>query len=331
MKVTIIGAGAMGSALTIPLSERNEVNLWGTEYDVEILEVVKGGKEHPRIMARIPEKVKIFFPENLEESLKDAELVVLGVSTAGVKPIVERVKPYLKGNEILVTVTKGLIEEESEVYSVLHYMEKELKNPIVAISGPSIAKEVANKNFTKVVFSSKDINIAKKAKEAFETEYYRVETSDDVIGCELASAFKNVYSIALAWPIGLEKKRKIIMNNLRGILITKALEEISLIVEKMGGKKETVYGLAGIGDMVATAGGGRNGMLGELLGEGKSVEEALEILREKGVGVIEGYENIGKARKLVKDFENEIPLFRNIYEVLFADKKVEDAIREVFC
>jgi glycerol-3-phosphate dehydrogenase (NAD(P)+) len=329
MKVTIIGTGAMGSALTIPLSEKNEVNLIGAGHSKKIFELLKAGKKHPRIGTKIPKKVKLFRPEDLKESLKNVDLVVIAVSTAGIKTIVKKIRPYLNGNEILVIVTKGLVKEGNKISIIPYYVERRLKNPIVAITGPSIAREVANKNYTKVVFSSRYLSIAKKAKEIFETDYYHVEITSDIIGCELASAFKNIYSIALAWPKGLEKKKRVVMNNLRGILITKSLEEILLIVEKFGGKKKTVYGLSGIGDMVATAGGGRDGMLGELLGEGKSVKEALKILQEKRVGVIEGYENIKKARKLVKNFEKKLPLFQNIYHVLFKGKRVEECIKEL--
>ncbi len=326
MRVVILGAGAMGSALTIPLAERNEVRLWGTEYDTQLLDLITSGKEHPRIMAKVPKEVEIFYPEVLKDALDGADVIVLSVSTAGVKPILERIKPYLNGREIVVTVTKGLIEEGNKVHIVAEYIEKKLGNPVVAITGPSIAREVANKNYTKVVFSSKKIDAAKKLKRAFETEYYFIELSDDVIGCELAAAFKNIYSIALAWPNGLEKSRKVRMNNLRGILFTQALRELAIIVEKFHGRKETIYGLSGIGDMACTAGGGRNGMLGELLGEGKSAKEALEILKERGVGVVEGYQNTPVARKMVRKFEHKLPLFRAVYQLLFEEKRIDEVI-----
>ncbi len=329
MNISILGAGAMGSALAILLCEKNSVTLWGSEYDIKLLEKIKHGEEHPRIQAKVPESVKILFPDQLQEAVKHAEIVVLAVSTAGVKPMTEKIKNLLSKEQILVAVTKGLVEENGNIVTVAEFLEKNLPSPVVAISGPSIAREVANKNFTKVVFSSRSQEALEKCKSAFETEFYRIETTFDIIGCELCSALKNIYSIILAWPKGLEKSRKIKMSNLLGVLVSKALEEISSIVENFGGKKETVYGLAGIGDIICTIGAGRNGMFGELLGEGKTAEEALAILKEKGVGVIEGYENLPKVRKLVESFENELTLFKSLCEVVYENKSVEEAIKEL--
>lgn len=329
MNISILGAGAMGSALAILLAKRNSVMLWGSEYDLELLEKIKNGGEHPRIQAKLPENVEILYPQELEKVVTHGEIIVLAVSTAGIKPMTEKIKPLISPNKILVTVTKGLIDEGERILTVAEYLEKHIPCSIIAISGPSIAREVANKNFTKVVFSSKDREALEKCKNSFETEYYRIETTSDIIGCELCSALKNIYSIILAWPRGLEKTKKVKMSNLLGVLVSKALEEISYIVEKFGGEKQTVYGLSGIGDIICTIGSGRNGMFGELLGEGKTAEEALSILREKGVGVIEGYENLPKVKKLVQDFENELPLFNSLCKVIYGNKKVEDVIKQI--
>lgn len=328
-KITIIGAGAMGSALAVLLSERNEVNLWGSEFDTALLDLIKRGKEHPRIGAKIPGNVKLFSPKKLEDSLKGRNLIVLGVSTEGIKEITGRIEPYLSGKEIIISVTKGLIQEGKEILTAYQYLEEKLKNPIVAIAGPSIAKEVANRNHTKVVFASGILEAAEEAKEIFETDYYFVETSEDTMGAELASAFKNIYSISLAWPKGMESQKKVKTDNLKGLIMTQALKELAAIAEHFGGKKETVYGLAGLGDIVCTVGSGRNGMLGELLGKGKTASQALKILEEKRVGAIEGYQNFKKARSLIKEIENDLPLFKELYKVLFLERKVERSLKEL--
>lgn len=329
VKITVLGAGAMGSALASLLSERNAVNLWGSEFDVEILNLIKQGKEHPRIEAKIPKKVKIFYPEKLKEGLEERNLVILGVSTEGVEPMVERIKPYLSGREILMSVTKGLIQGGKEILSVSQYLEKKLKNPVVSITGPSIAKEVVHQNFTRVVFASEDLEIAEKAKRIFETDYYFVETSQDPLGAELVSVLKNIYSITLGWPKGMATKKGTKMDNLTGILMTQALREMATAVRYVGGKEQTAYGLAGLGDVVCTAGSGRNGMLGELLGEGKTTSQALEILRKRGVGIIEGYQNCPKARDLLKEIENDLPLFKATYQVLYQEKEVGKSLKEL--
>jgi glycerol-3-phosphate dehydrogenase (NAD(P)+) len=338
MQVAVIGAGAMGSALTIPLVDNSvKVNLWGTEYDIDMLERIKRCEEHPRIKAKLP-KLDVFYPKELEEALKGVDVILLAVSTAGVLPVFERIKDFL-GNAILVTVAKGLLEVDGKVLTVpqaLWRLFPELEYRIVAITGPSIAREVANKVLTRVMFSCKDLDTAKKAASAFQTSYYVVEESDDIVGAEITSALKNVYSISISWIKGYTSRAHFSeMNNTKGVLAVQALKEIASVVKALGGKVETVYGLSGLGDLIATFEGGRNGMLGELLGKGLSTEEALNELHRMGVGVIEGYETAKKAYKLVKDLKKEemlkeeFPLLKATYNVLYENKKVEDVLQSV--
>jgi glycerol-3-phosphate dehydrogenase (NAD(P)+) len=331
MRVAILGAGAMGSALTVPLAENGvEINLWGTEYDIDMLERISRGEEHPRIKAKLPE-VNIFYPDKLKDALEDVDVVLLAVSTAGVLPIFERIKG--SAYEVLITISKGLLEVDGRVLTIpqaLCSISPGLK--VVAITGPSIAREVANKMPTRVVFNCEDVETAEKTARFFRTFYYAVEVSDDVIGSELAAALKNVYSIGISWLRGYAKRFE--MNNAKGVLVVQALKEIAAIAEAMGGKAETVYGLSGVGDVISTFKGGRNGMLGELLGKGLSVEEALDELRKRGVGVIEGYETAKKAYKLIKDLEKEgkskdFPMLEAINSVLYENKKVEDVLKSI--
>ncbi len=338
MRVSVLGAGAMGSALTIPLADNgNEVLLWGTEYDVDILKRVERGEEHPRIGVKLPDSVEVLYPEQLEKAL-DSDVIVLAVSTEGVMSTFRKIEDKI-GDSILVTISKGLIEEDGYIYTIPEAIWKEkieMKDRLVAITGPSIAKEVAKRFPTRVVFSSKNLYSAKKVKKAFKTSYYGVEISDDIIGAELTSALKNVYSIAISWIRGYESRFDVELSNAKGVLATMAIREIGVFVEDAGGRKETAYGLSGFGDLIATFRGGRNGMFGELLGKGLSTEEALKELERRGVGVIEGYVNGKRAYKLLKQLEkrgkanmDDFPLLRAIYEVLYEGKKVEEVLMKL--
>ena len=337
MRVSILGAGAMGSALTIPLADNgNEILLWGTEYDVEILKKIERGEEHPRIGVKLPE-VQILYPEKLKKAL-DADIIVLAVSTEGVLNIFNRIKNELS-DSILITISKGLIEEEEHIYTIPEAIWKEnakMRHKLVAITGPSIAKEVARRAPTRVVFSSKNLKTAKKAMKAFKTKYYGIEITDDIIGAELTSALKNVYSIAISWIRGYEERFGMDLSNAKGVLATMAINEIAIFVEDAGGRKETAYGLSGFGDLIATFRGGRNGMLGELLGKGYTIDEALKELERRGVGVIEGYVNGRRAYALLKQLEmrgkaseDEFPLLKAIYSVLYEGKKVEEVLMDL--
>ncbi len=337
MRVSILGAGAMGAALTIPYSEKNEVFLWGTEFDVPILEKLLRNEKHPRINANVRAD-RILMPEELEEAL-NADVIVLAISTEGVLSIFERISDLIKDQSI-ISVAKGLAEINGEIYTIpeaLWTKRKDLKDKIVAITGPSIAREVANKLPTHVVYSSTNSEILKTLKDSLETEYYRIKTSTDIIGCEMTSALKNVYSIAIAWISGVEARKNVTLNNLKGILVTQTLCEISKIVEALGGDSNTPYDLSGIGDIIATFRGGRNGMLGELLGKGLSVEEALEELKRRGVGVVEGYVNAKRAYKLVENLDKkgkikleDLKLLGVINSVLYEGMSVDDALDIIF-
>ncbi len=333
MRVVILGAGAMGSALAVPLFDNGvDVRIWGTEYDVEILKALERGEKHPRIKVEIPD-VKIYYPDQLKSAIDGAEIVVLAVSTEGVLPIFNRVKDLIK-DQYVITISKGLIEVNNNILTVPEaiWTIKDVRLKTVAITGPSIAREVANRLPTRVVFSSLSYDSAKDVSEVFSTNYYRIDIIDDIKGAEIASALKNVYSIAIAWINGLEKRKNFEMNNLRGVIASKAINEIARIVELLGGKKETVYGLSGFGDLIATFKGGRNGMLGELLGSGLNVNQALEELKRRGVGVVEGYKTAKRVYKLLKINSidiNDFPLLKAIYEILYEEKMVEDLIYDL--
>ncbi|RLJ00950.1 MAG: glycerol-3-phosphate dehydrogenase [Candidatus Aenigmatarchaeota archaeon] len=337
MRVSVLGAGAMGSALTVPLCDNGvEVCLWGTEYDTEILKKIENGEEHPRIGVKLPD-VEVVHPEKLDYALDGADVVVLAVSTVGVVPVFRRIKDYLN-DEALITISKGLLEADGKVVTIPEaiWKEKEYSDKTVAITGPSIAREVAHRLPTKVLFSSAEPETAERMADLFSTDYYRVEVSDDIKGAEITAALKNVYSIGISWVRGYEQSYDMEMDNLRGVIASMALDEIGRIVEAYGGRRETVYGLSGFGDVIATFKGGRNGMLGELLGRGLSIEESLDELKRRGVGVIEGYVATEKAYRLVKELEDDgklsmddLTLFMKIYQVLYENGKVKDALEEI--
>ncbi len=336
MKVSILGAGAMGSALTIPYSEKNEVILWGTEFDSEIIEKLLRGEKHPRIDEMVKAS-KILDHSRLDEALV-SDAIVIAVSTEGVIPLFKKILDRIDSKMIL-TIAKGLIDmgEIMTIPEVMWNERPELKDKICAITGPSIAREVAKKLPTHVVYSSRGDETLKLAKNYLQTDYYRISISKDVIGCEITSALKNVYSIAIAWIGGMESKKGVSMNNLKGIIVTQALREIGMVVEAAGGRKDTVYGLTGIGDVIATFRGGRNGMLGELLGKGYSTQQALEELEKRGVGVVEGYVNAERAYKLAESLDSrgkidldDLRLLKSINDVLYHGRYAEEVISYLF-
>ncbi len=338
MIISILGAGAMGSALSVPLTDNgNEVRIWGTEFDTEVLKKIEGGQEHPRIGVKLG-NVEIYYPDQLDEAMEGADVILLGVSTEGVLPVFKRISDKLE-DQYLILISKGLLEVDGNVLTIpeaIWKIREDLKGKTVAITGPAIAREVAKRMPTRVVFSSVNIEAAKEMKKVFETKHYGIEVSSDIRGTEITSALKNVYSIAIAWIRGYESVYKVEMSNAKGVIATKAINEIAAFIQLLGGDRTTAFGLSGFGDLIATFRGGRNGMLGELLGKGYTAEQALEELKRRGVGVIEGYKTTMRAYKLLRKLEAEgvaregqFPLLENIYQVLYENKTVPTVLEEL--
>ncbi len=345
MKVTILGAGTIASALTIPISDNgHRINLWGTPYDKDILRELSAGRQHPRLKKTLSTSVHIFQPEEIEEALQDAEAVILGVSSQGVAPVLRKAAKFMQDNQILLSVPKGVVQWEDNVHLMASGIRKLLKNngmgvlpDIVLMAGPSIAAELARRTWTPVDFACEREEAARTCSRIAKTKYFRTRVSGDVNGTEICLGFKNVYSIALSWPSGLSQGSEGSMSNARSFLFMVAINELERLVRTSGGKPETVYGRPGLGDFVTTSESGRNGMFGQLLGEGHEPAQAFEILQEKGVGVVEGYENGKAARELVDRFISDkksvsetYPLLNEICNVLYRNKPVEKAMSEVF-
>jgi len=347
MKVAVLGAGAMGSALTVPLVDNDhEVALWATEYDRDIQRAIEAGRDHPRLDEPLPEAVGLFGPDGLEAAMRDASVVVLGVSSGGVLPVLERIAPHLSAETTLVTIAKGILELEDEprlmhagVLDALRDHGVEKLPEVACVAGPSIAAELAEKSPTAVDCAARDRATARRLAGVFGTDYFVLHPTDDVRGVEVCLGFKNVYAIALAWPSGLTERRHREapsgMTNFKALLFLQIIRELKAMVRARGGDPATVDGLAGIGDLVTTSDAGRNGTLGRLLGGGLSAGEALEKLKEQGVGVVEGYESARPGRVFVEAPRSgevrpeEMPLLEQVGMVLYEDRPVEDAIRHV--
>ena len=304
--ITILGAGAMASAISVPLVKNgHEVRIWGTEFDRDIIGALKAGQPHPALKTQI--KGNFFYDNELETALKDSEIVVFGVLSSAARSIAQKAKPFL-ANQIVINVAKGF----DNCQTMIEVLEQELPNlRKVTVAGPSIAAEVAQEQKTQVVFASKEKSAAKLCKKVFQTKNYRVEVSIDVVGEELCSALKNVYAIAI--NLGTN-------NNHKSALFAQSLAEIAKFVKAFGGKSKTVYGLAGLGDLHVTSQGGRNGMLGQAIASGRKASEVLSEFREKNI-IIEGYAATKAAYELAKAKGMKLPLLKEVHAVLYESKQ----------
>lgn len=308
MKLTILGAGAMGSALSFPAADNGqEVVLWGTDKDADIIRTVRRGGAHPRLGVKLPSSVKFSLDSDLG-FLRKSDIVVVAVSSNVFCDILQKALPHVRKDAYVVNVAKGLYCGESNICTYSGWLGNACLETtptprgFVSVGGPSLAGELARRSVTTAVFAAEDIRAAEYCRSVFATPYYLVHTTDDVVGVEVCAAVKNVYAIAIGFCGGLQEAAGGSRGeNIRAAVFPYAVREMERLVDACGGRKETVNGLAGIGDLLVTSQGGRNEMFGRLVGSGKSPEEALSALDAKGV--IEGYETAHAAHYFVKALE----------------------------
>ena len=286
--ILILGSGSMGTAFSFPCSDNNHtVSIIGTHLENDFIDQINSKKKHPALNCDVQKSVKFSKFEKLEDEInKKIDLIVVAVIAKGIEWASIELSKILKSNIPILILTKGLAVNNNNYEVLAHKMERLLKKNgimetnISAVGGPCLAKGLANKVHTSVVFANTDIKIAKKISQLVSTDYYHVFTSDDVVGVETCAAIKNIFSMAIGASQGLchpsaskETRGKNYLNTAAS-LIQESIHEMIIVTEKLKGKKETVLGLAGIGDLYVSADGGRNSMMGEYLGQGMTFKEA---------------------------------------------------------
>jgi glycerol-3-phosphate dehydrogenase (NAD(P)+) len=343
-KVVVLGAGMMGSAITVPLADSgNYVNLWGTEYDVPILEYIKKTGTHSSLKVSLPKQVHVFYPEELDKALYGCEIVFIAVTSDAVKTILKRALPYMDDVRKVIILSKGIHVENDNIMSLSQVASEEIRNlgrdvNIISVGGPCIAEELVKKVPTLGVYASHSLSSALDCKKLFETKYYKIITTDDVIGVELCAALKNSYAITIGWSYGLSEIGDYkTVYNLESLLLTQAIKEMRVIVKSFGGNDETVIGPAGLGDLNVTIKKveGRNVSFGRLLGKGMNFEEAIKYMHASGKTTIEGIPTAIKIYGFLTRSEyfsqvlDELILLKTLVDVLRGKISVKEALSEI--
>jgi glycerol-3-phosphate dehydrogenase (NAD(P)+) len=278
--VTILGAGVMGSAMALPLSDRGfDVRLVGTHLDGAIIESVRTSNFHPRLSVTLPKSIKASTHDDYRSN--ESELVLLGVASAGIQWAIEKLSAVLKKPTPILMITKGMSRDMETLPDVVaRQLSAKLgyKVPVAAIAGPCIAGELAVRRPTGTVIVSHDLGLSLQLCEALQTDYYQPRASMDVIGAEICAAFKNFFAIAVGFAHGAQEKmaapeNKAANNNAAAILFDQAIREMMVLVKAFGGSPESVFGMAGAGDLYVTCQAGRNSRLGNHLGRGLTYAE----------------------------------------------------------
>ena len=332
--ILILGAGSMGTAFSFPCSDNGHlVSIVGTHLENDFIDQIKSSKKHPALNCEISKNITFSKFEKLQEEInKKIDLIVVAVASKGIEWASLELSRVIRNNVPILILTKGLSINNNNYEVLAHKMERLLKKNgiketnISAAGGPCLAKELANKAHTSVVFANNDIKVAKQISKLVSTNYYHVSTSNDVIGVETCAAIKNIFSMAVGASQGLcestKSKEKNYLNT-AAALIQESIYEMITFVEKLKGKKETVIGLAGIGDLYVSADGGRNSKMGEYLGQGMTFNEAKKTKMSNVT--VEGADlalEIGV--KVKKDFDSKtLPLMISMIDTICEEKPLK--------
>ena len=339
-KIVIIGAGAMGSAFALPCLDNNhDVNILGTHLENDFIDNLKDKDNfHPGLDLKINKKIKIHKFEKINELFKsEIDLIVLGISSKGIEWVSEQLSQLFQNKQVpdLLMLTKGLSIHNNQYELLVDKLKRLLAKKgisnlnISAVGGPCLAAGLANKVHSSVVIANEDIAKAKKIADMLNTEYYHTSFSNDLNGVEVSAAIKNIFSMAVGAAKGIcsdnisnEIREKNYLNT-ASALIKQSIFEMEIFVEHLKGKKETVKGLAGLGDLYVSSGGGRNAKMGFYIGGGLTFSEAKKTKMEKVT--VEGADLAKEiANKIKEDFdEKKLPLMLGMINAIVEDKKLD--------
>jgi glycerol-3-phosphate dehydrogenase (NAD(P)+) len=318
---TIIGDGAMGSVCAILLCEKNiTTRMWG--YDAKQLSEIAAAKENKKFLPGYALPETLAFEANDAKAFAEADLIISAVPCQFMRGIWNRLKNYTPLNVPIVSVAKGI--ENGTLMRPSEILTDVLGNKVacVALSGPTIADELAKKLPATALAAGADEELTKKVQRTFNIGWLRVYTNTDIVGVELAGAMKNVIAIAAGIVDGVRAG-----DNAKAALLSRGLAEISRLGIAMGAKPRTFAGLSGLGDLVTTciSPRGRNRSFGERIGMGQTAKEAQAAVS----GVIEGVATCASVVELAKKYKIEMPITEAVYQVLFEAKSVKDAITDL--
>lgn len=318
--IGVIGAGSWGIALSVLLSNNgHDVKVWSIIEDE--IKMLNENHEHKDKLPGVILSDKITFTTDLKEAVEGKDLLILAVPSPFVRSTAASLKAVVSDGQIIVNVAKGI--EESTLMTLSQIIEEEVPQAeVTVLSGPSHAEEVGRGIPTTIVVGAKNKKTAEYIQNIFMSEVFRVYISPDVLGIELGAALKNVVALAAGIADGLGYG-----DNTKAALITRGITEIARLGMAMGGKFETFCGLSGIGDLIVTCASmhSRNRRAGILIGQGKTMDEAMTEVKM----VVEGVYSAKAALGLAKKYDVQIPIIEQVNLVLFENKPASEAMMDL--
>ena len=319
MKAVVVGSGGWGTALSMVLCDNgHDVTLWSHD-PAKAAEMAKTRENSKLKGVQLPDSLKI---SGDLDCLKGAELVISATPSFAVRETGKKIAPYLTPETVLVSVSKGIERDTNlRMSQILTEVTGNICK-VAALSGPSHAEEVSIRMPTGCVSACPDLKVARLVQDAFMNDYFRVYTSEDIVGVELSAAMKNVVALACGVCDGMGYQ-----DNTKALLMTRAMAELTRLGEKLGGTRQTFGGLAGMGDLIVTCTSmhSRNRRAGILIGQGVPVQEAM-----KQVGaVVEGYYAAQSAWELAQRKNVDMPITEAAYAVLYEGRDPREALNSL--
>ena len=319
MKAVVVGSGGWGTALSKVLCDNgHDETLWSHD-PAKAAEMAKTRENSKLKGVQLPDSLKI---SGDLDCLKGAELVISATPSFAVRETGKKIAPYLTPETVLVSVSKGIERDTNlRMSQILAEVTGNICK-VAALSGPSHAEEVSIRMPTGCVSACPDLKVARLVQDAFMNDYFRVYTSEDIVGVELSAAMKNVVALACGVCDGMGYQ-----DNTKALLMTRAMAELTRLGEKLGGTRQTFGGLAGMGDLIVTCYSrhSRNQTVGRRLAEGKSLQEILDVL---GM-VAEGVPNTLSVYEIARKLGVRTPLIDAVYSVLYESKPPMEALVEL--
>ena len=315
--ISVLGAGSWALGISLLLNDNgHDVTIWSAL--PEEIELLRQNHENPKYLPGIVIPDRIHLETDLQNAVAEKDVIVSATASKYIRNAAKQLIGRIPDGQIIVNLAKGI--ESDSLSTLSEVIEEELPTAKVCVlSGPSHAEEVARKLPTLVTIASHDLETAKYLQNIFASPVFRVYTSDDVLGIEIGGSLKNVIALAAGMADGVGYG-----DNVKAALITRGIREISRLAIPMGARRETLYGLSGMGDLIVTCASmhSRNRRAGILIGQGKTMDEAIAEVNM----VVEGIVSAKAALELAEKHHVEMPIVTQVNKVLFEDLPVREAV-----
>ena len=323
MNVAVLGAGGWGTTLAIVLNENgHKTDLW--EFNSEYARTIDEYRENFYYLPGVKISRNIRITNDIISAVQKKDVVIVATPTQHIRSSLELLGNHRMGDTLIVSVSKGIEKGTLLLVSdiLLDVLKGMRSSNVLCLTGPSHAEEVSRKLPTAVVCAGKDLKKAALIQKLFSNDYFRVYTSRDVIGAEIGGALKNVIAIAAGISDGAGYG-----DNTRAAIMTRGINEIMKLGLKMKAKRDTFFGLSGIGDLIVTCSSvhSRNRRVGIQIGQGRKLGEILEEMKM----VAEGVPTTESAYELSRKLDIELPITNQVYNILFNGKDPKTATRKL--